>query len=542
MLELKGIAASGGIAVASVLRIHGQKAVKGFGGDAGEARKLYFELKKQAHKEFERLAGISRETGNGDMSGLFDSYRMMIEDPNFEEAVLGRINRGVALSDAIRESGEEMAASLVASGDEYIKARSADVMGISDELIHQLSELNEPETGEEPKEDILGTGPYVVIAVRLSPTQLLRLDKRKIEAICLSEGTVNDHTAILAGSMGIPCVVGLGPGLMKEGTERIAVDGTAGMVYLDPDNETVRKYLDVKESIRLRRERARLRLKDRPVTDCGRTVKVCCNISSPDDIDDITANDADGVGLFRTEYLYLKGNDYPSEEEQFESYSEVLRKMKGKEVIIRTCDIGFDKAVDYMKLPVEQNPGMGIRGIRISFERPEMFKTQLRALYRASVFGDLKIMFPMISSIWEIREAKRYCEEVRSELDLEGKEYGDVKIGIMIETPSSALLSGEFAKEVDFFSIGSNDLTQYTIGADRINPDISRYYDAYHPAVKELIRMTVENAHKCGIKVGICGELASDENMTGFFKEICIDELSVSPSRLLRVKLDLLGD
>lgn len=541
MTELRGIAASGGIAIAGVLRIQKDRKSDTFEGGPAESKKLYNELKILAHNEFGRLSSLSEGSDAAGMAELFESYRMIIEDPGFEEAVLGRLDAGITLSDAIRESGEELAASLVAVEDEYISARSSDVMGVSDELLRQLSKIGmksgEPEEGAEDD----GRS-FIIVSKRLSPAQLMRIDKRKIEAICLSEGTVNDHTSILAGSMGIPCVIGLGPELLSYGYERLVVDGNDGIVFLDPDDATVKRYEDMKEKFLDLRNKAKLRLLERPLTECGRMMKVSCNISSPDDIDEDTEKYADGVGLFRTEYLYLKTNDYPTEEEQFEAYSAALKKMNGKDVIIRTCDIGFDKAVDYMKLPHEQNPGMGIRGIRISLERPEMFKTQLRALYRASVYGRLKVMFPMISSIWELREARRYCEEVKKDLKAEGIEYGNVMLGIMIETPSAALLSSSLAKEADFFSIGSNDLTQYTIGADRINADISRYYDPHHPAVMELIAMTVRNAHDKGIHVGICGELASDPEMMGFFKEIGIDELSVTPSRLLEIKMNLLGE
>ena len=541
MTELRGIAASGGIAIAGVLRIQGERKSGTFDGGPAESKKLYKELKKLAHNEFGRLSSLSEGSDAAGMTELFESYRMIIEDPGFEEAVLGRLDAGITLSDAIKESGEELAASLVAVEDEYIRARSSDVIGVSDELLRQLSKIENPAecSSDDDKED---PESFIIVSKRLSPAQLMRLDKNRIQAICLSEGTVNDHTSILAGSMGIPCVVGLGSYLLSGKYERLIVDGNDGIVFLDPDESTVKRYEDMKEKFIDLRNRARLRLLERPLSDCGRMLKVCCNISSPDDIDEDTEKYADGVGLFRTEYLYLKNNDYPTEEEQFEAYSAALKKMNGKEVIIRTCDIGFDKAVDYMKLPHEQNPGMGIRGIRISLERPEMFRTQLRALYRASVYGRLKIMFPMISSPWELREARRYCEEVKKELKAAGIAYGNVMLGIMIETPSSALLSSSFAKEADFFSIGSNDLTQYTIGADRINADISRYYDPHHPAVMELIAMTVRNAHDKGIHVGICGELASDIEMMGFFREICIDELSVAPSKLLEIKMNLLGE
>ncbi|MCR4849892.1 MAG: phosphoenolpyruvate--protein phosphotransferase [Lachnospiraceae bacterium] len=541
MKELKGIAASGGIAIAGVLRIQGENASGHYRMDPAESKKLYREIKILAHKEFGRLKSLS-EGSDGTMSDLFESYGMIIEDPVFEEAVLGRLDAGATLFDAIKSSGEEMAAYLVGADDEYIRARSSDVIGVSDELIRQLGSLGHLKESADNAgaEDIDGS--FVIVSRRLSPAQLMRIDKHRIEAICLCEGTPNDHTSILAGSMGIPCVTGLDPDLILDRFSSVIVDGNDGIVFLDPDEETVDRYTKLKDKILQRRQKARLRLLEHPLKDNGRIMKVCCNISSPDDIDEDTVRYADGVGLFRTEYLYLKNNDYPSEEEQFAAYSEALKKMKGKEVIIRTCDIGFDKAVDYMNLPHEQNPGMGIRGIRISLERPEMFRTQLRALYRASAYGSLSIMFPMISSLWELREARKYCEEVRGELESRGVKTGNVRIGIMIETPSAALLSADLAKEADFFSIGSNDLTQYTIGADRINADISRYYDAYHPAVRQLIAMTVKNAHKEGIPVGICGELASDPAMTEFFKETGIDELSVAPSRLLKTKLDLIKE
>ena len=351
-------------------------------------------------------------------------------------------------------------------------------------------------------------------------------------------GSGSSHTAILARTLGIPAIVGMGDALKPELEGRAAIaDGSTGALVIDPDDDT-RDRLLKKRDEQLRLQRLLETLKGQAnVTKDGKTIRIYCNIGSPEDVHAVQVNDGGGIGLFRSEFLYLNTTDYPTEDQQFEAYKQVLSDMDGKEVIIRTLDIGADKQIGYFDLPKEDNPAMGMRALRICLTRPEIFKTQLRALFRASAFGKLGIMFPMVTSVWEVREAKRMCEEVRRELKNEGIPYSeDVQIGIMIETPAAAINSDRLAKEVDFFSIGTNDLTQYTLACDRQNNDLGRFYDPHHPAVLRLIRLVTENAHKNGIWVGICGELGADLTLTETFLAIGVDELSVTPRSVLPLR------
>ena len=572
MKILKGKPASGGIAIGKATGLVSENAGFKVHFNIEESKRLYFRLKEKVDAELKDLGG---ENSGEAADSLLDSYLMLINDPVFEETVLKKISQGIGLFDAIKQSGEEIAESLRMSDDEYLKERSADVLGVSDELLRQLSafarQLRKDEAG---KEDVSGNNDeagnenvsgnedapgnegrayqnenaptdgdeseeLILVAEALLPTQLLRLNKKSLRGIVLSQGSLTDHTSILAGNMGIPCIIGLGDELLHCEPQKIVIDGDSGTVYLDPDKTLLDSFGKKLRSLRKKREDTLNKLRSGALSDRKCKISVMANISSIEDAKDADRNHADGIGLFRTEFLYLRGDDYPTEMEQFEAYRAVLGTMGERRVIIRTCDIGYDKAADYMQLPYEENPGMGIRGIRVSLENPEMFITQLRALYRASIYGNLQIMFPMISSLREIILAKKYCEEAQRLLRKENIPFKQVPLGIMIETPAAALLSDEFAKEVDFFSIGSNDLTQYTTGADRINSDMEKYYDSAHPAVLKLIEMTVENAHKNGIPAGICGELAADFAMSDFFIKIGIDELSVSAPKVIPLKLEL---
>ncbi|MCI6247735.1 phosphoenolpyruvate--protein phosphotransferase, partial [bacterium] len=365
-----------------------------------------------------------------------------------------------------------------------------------------------------------------------------QLDKSKILGFITSGASGSSHTAILARTMGIPAILGIGDALRPEYAGRpCMIDGSTGNVVIDPDDMTRDRLLKKREE-QLRLQRLLETLKGQAnVTRDGKTVRIYCNIGSPDDVHAVQVNDGGGIGLFRSEFLYLNSPDFPTEDEQFEAYKKVLSDMDGKEVIIRTLDIGADKQIGYFNLPKEENPAMGMRALRICLTRPEIFKTQLRALYRASAYGKLGIMFPMVTSVWEVREAKRLCEEVKRELKEKGIPYAeDVQIGIMIETPAAAILSDRLAKEVDFFSCGTNDLTQYTLACDRQNNDLGRFYDPHHPAVLRLLKMVTENAHKNGIWVGICGELGADLTLTETFLAIGVDELSVSPRAVLPLR------
>ena len=380
--------------------------------------------------------------------------------------------------------------------------------------------------------------PVIVAADDLAPSETIQLDKSKILGFITAQGSGSSHTAILARTMGIPAIVGLGDALKEEYAGRdVIIDGSTGLVAIDPDEETRARLLRKREELLKQRQLLEQLKGEENITKDGRKIRVYCNIGEPEDVSAVHENDGGGIGLFRSEFLYLNSSTYPTEEEQYEAYKKVLMDMDGKEVIIRTCDIGADKQIDYFELPVEENPAMGLRALRISLARPEFFRTQLRALYRASAYGKLGIMFPMVTSVWEVREAKKLCETVKAELDAEGIPYSqEVEIGIMIETPAAAILSDRLAKEVDFFSCGTNDLTQYTLACDRQNNDLGRFYDPHHPAVIRLLKMVCDNAHANGIWVGICGELGADLELTETFLAIGVDELSVSPRAVLQVR------
>lgn len=416
-----------------------------------------------------------------------------------------------------------------------MRARAADVEDITRQL---LSFLVGREGEDTDVSELSSDGPVILAAEDLTPSETVRLDKSRILAFLTAKGSANSHTAILARSMGIPAVAALGPELLsvESGTPAV-IDGGTGIVYLSPDEETQALFHGKIEKNRLYKERLE-QLKGLPsVTRDGRKVAIFANIGGEDEAKLAMEQDAEGIGLFRTEFIYLDSSDYPDEETQFRIYKRVVECMQGRQVIFRTLDIGADKQADYFRLPAEENPAMGIRAIRLCLIRPELFRTQLRALYRASAFGPVGIMFPMIASEWELEEAVGYCVTVRKELKEEGIPFsGDVELGVMIETPAAVMISRSLAKHVSFFSIGTNDLTQYTLAMDRQNPEFGRFFDPHHPAVLEMIRMTAENAHREGIWCGICGELAGDTALTELFLEYGMDELSVSPSKVLELR------
>ena len=380
--------------------------------------------------------------------------------------------------------------------------------------------------------------PCIVAADDLAPSETVQLDKSLILGFITAGGSANSHTAILARTMGIPAIIGAGDALQAEMEGKYAIiDGQTGEAVVEPDDAERERLLKKQAKEKALKELLE-KLKGKPnETKDGRNVMVYCNIGSPADIDAVLQNDGGGIGLFRSEFLYLQGSDYPTEDEQFEAYKTVAERMGGKRVIIRTLDIGADKQADYFHLDKEENPAMGLRAIRICLTRPEVFRTQLRALYRASAYGKIAIMFPMITSVWEVQEIKRICRNIRAELAEEGVPMADkVELGIMIETPAAVMMSAELAREVDFFSVGTNDLTQYTLAVDRQGVGLDRFFDAHHPAVLRMIRMAAENAHKAGIWIGICGELGADAELTETFLSMGIDELSVSPSAVLPLR------
>ena len=461
---------------------------------------------------------------------IFDVHKMMLDDGDYLDAITGLIrSEKVNAEYAVHTTGEQFAAVFASMDDDYMKARSADVKDISGRVIRILAGIGDGSIASEE--------PVILLADDLTPSETVSLDKSKILAFVTRNGSANSHTAILARSMNIPALVQTDVELLKEyhGMDAV-VDGLDGKLYLDPEEAVLAELVQKKEACG--RERAELEklIGLDNVTRDGRKINVYANIGSPEDVDKVLLNDAGDIGLFRSEFLYLGREDYPSEEEQFEIYKEVLSRMEGKKVIIRTLDIGADKQVDYFKLPKEENPAMGYRAIRICLDRIDVFKTQLRAIYRASVYGTAAIMFPMIISVKEILRIKEIVEEVKAELTAAGIEIAPVELGIMVETPAAVMISEELAKEVSFFSIGTNDLTQYTLAIDRQNQSLDTIYDSHHPAVLRMIRMTIENGHKGGAWVGICGELGADTTLTKTFVDMGIDELSVSPTYVLGLR------
>ena len=477
------------------------------------------------------LAEKARAEAGDEAAMLFETHQMMVEDLDYEEAIEQRITEEKLNAEAaIADTAEQFAAMFEAMDDTYMQARAADVKDVSRRLLDILA--------GNVAGGIASDEPVVLAADDLAPSETVQLDKSKILGFITAGGSGSSHTAILARTMGIPAIVGVGGALKPEYAGRqVILDGATGNVVIDPDDMTLDKLMKKREE-QLRLQRLLETLKGQPnVTKDGKSIRIYCNIGSPEDVHAVQVNDGGGIGLFRSEFLYLNCDDFPGEDQQFEAYKQVLADMEDKEVIIRTLDIGADKKIGYFGLPQEENPALGMRALRICLTRPEIFRTQLRALYRASAFGKLGIMFPMVTSVWEVREAKRICEEVRRELKAEGVPYSeDVKLGIMIETPAAVMVSDRLAKEVDFFSVGTNDLTQYTLACDRQNNDLGRFFDPHHPAVLRMLKMVADNAHKNGIWVGICGELGADLTLTETFLAIGIDELSVSPRAVLPLR------
>ena len=466
---------------------------------------------------------------------LFQIHQMMLEDLDYRDSVTGMIrSEHVNAEYAVDQTAAQFSQMFAQMDDDYMKERAADVLDVSRRVIRLL-------TGQED-EALGGDTPCIIAADDLVPSETARLDRSKVLGFITARGSSNSHTAIFARTMGIPAVVGLGDSLLEEfDGKQVFVDGGSGQVYVDPDAQTAAELEDRRDQ-----EAAHRRYLDtfrgrEAVTPDGHRVLVCANIGAPKDLEAVQGADADGIGLFRSEFLYLGRDDYPPEEDQYQAYRQVLEAMKDRMVVIRTLDIGADKQADYFQLPKEENPAMGLRAIRICLTRPEVFRTQLRALYRASAHGKLGIMFPMITSVSEVLRIKEICAQVREELKADGIPFDEhVELGIMIETPAAAVISDLLAQEVDFFSIGTNDLTQYTLAVDRQNAQVESFCDRHHEALLRLIRTTVENAHKAGIWAGICGELAADTTLTDFFMEVGVDELSMTPGAILETKAKIL--
>ncbi len=462
---------------------------------------------------------------------IFEIHQMMVEDEDYNESIISIIkNQQVNAEYAVAATSDNFASMFSAMEDEYMEARAVDVKDISNRLIANLSDNTDDFTPHDDK--------YIICADDLAPSETVSLDKEKVLAFVTRYGSSNSHTAILARTMNIPAVIGVGEALTEDMDGKFAVvDGFTGEIYIEPDSATL-KVLTEKQKAERRKKELLQELKGKEdITLDGRKINIYANISGPRDIGAAIINDAGGIGLFRSEFLYLERDDFPDEHTQFCAYKKVLESMAGKKVIIRTMDIGADKQIGYFGLKKEENPALGYRAIRISLTRPEIFKTQLRALMRASVYGNLGVMFPMITSVEEIREIKGFMEQVKAELKAEGLEYSDnIETGVMIETPAAAVISDMLAPEVDFFSVGTNDLTQYTLAVDRQNPKLERFCQTHHPALLRLIKYAAESAHKHGKWIGICGELGADLSLTEYWLKIGIDELSVSPPFVLAVR------
>lgn len=487
--------------------------------------------RETAKEQLAKLYDKALAEAGEDAAMLFEAHQMMLDDLDFVESIEGMIeNDRVNAEAAVSDTGVQFAEMFAAMDDSYMQARAADIRDIAARVVGILT--GEGESG------IVSDVPCIVAADDLAPSETVQLDKALILGFITAGGSANSHTAILARTMGIPAIIGAGDALQPEMEGKYAIiDGQTGEAVVEPDDAERERLLKKQAKEKALKELLD-QLKGKPnVTKDGRNVMVYCNIGSPADIDAVLQNDGGGIGLFRSEFLYLQGSDYPTEDEQFEAYKTVAERMGGRRVIIRTLDIGADKQADYFHLDKEENPAMGLRAIRICLTRPEVFRTQLRALYRASAYGKIAIMFPMITSVWEVQEIKRICRNIRAELAEEGVPMADtVELGIMIETPAAVMMSAELANEVDFFSVGTNDLTQYTLAVDRQGVGLDRFFDAHHPAVLRMIRMAAENAHKAGIWIGICGELGADAELIETFLSMGIDELSVSPSAVLPLR------
>lgn len=534
MIAIKGTGVSGGIAEGPIFcykRSTGSSNERQPQGAEVELSR-YNAATEQAAAQLDALAEKTRKEIGDEAAILFETHRMMLEDLDYTDRIAELINdSNVTAETAVETAGKEFSEMFAAMDDDYMKARSVDVTDISNRVISILSGENENNNSPDK--------PVIILADDLTPSETVQLDKSKILGFILTGGNANSHTAILARTLGIPAIIHADIEIDSayEGRSTM-MDGSIGYIVIDPD-DTTREYMSKKQQEEKAVKVMLDQLKGQPdVTLDGKQIKVYANITAPADVDAVITNDARGIGLFRSEFLYLETNDFPDEEMQFNAYRSVVQRMNGARVIIRTMDIGADKKIDYFGLAEEENPALGMRALRICLSRPEIFKTQLRALYRASAYGKLAVMFPMVASLWEIQEAKRLCNAVMKELSNERIPFDkDLELGVMIETPAAVMIAPELAEEVSFFSIGTNDLTQYTLALDRQSiQGLERFYDPKHPAVFRMIQMTVDAAHKAGIWAGICGELASDVSLAETFIKMGVDELSVSPRSVLPIR------
>lgn len=532
MHTYSGKSVFGGIAIGRIqVYKKGQQQVRRTKIEDVEAElERYFRAKETAIAQLGQLYEKAlKEVGEAN-AAIFEVHQMMLEDGDYNESVENIVKSSAVNAEyAVASTGDNFAQMFAAMDDEYMKARAADVKDISERVIRILQ-------GEE---DVTADSqePVIIVAEDLAPSETVQMNKDKVLSFVTVQGSLNSHTAILARTMGIPALVGTALPADESVDGKLGiVDGFAGVIYVEPDDVLLEK-MSARREEELEKKRLLQELKGKEnITLDGRRVMLYANIGNIKDLATVIQNDAGGIGLFRSEFIYLEKDSFPTEEEQFRIYKTVAETMAGKRVIIRTLDIGADKQCDYFEMEKEENPALGCRAIRICLTRPEIFKTQLRALFRASLYGKLAIMYPMITGVKEVKRIKTIVEEVRSELSGQGIEYGEPEQGIMIETPAAVMMSGELAKEVDFFSIGTNDLTQYTLAIDRQNAKLDEFYDPHHPAVLKMIQMVVENAHQAGIWAGICGELGADRELTRDFLAMGVDELSVSPASILPLR------
>ena len=533
MQVYSGKSVFGGIAIGkiSVYRKNKQQVKRVWTEDSKGELARYEAAKAAAVEQLQELYQKAlKEVGEAN-AAIFEIHQMMLDDGDYNESVENIIEtQKVNAEYAVAVTGDNFAQMFRAMDDDYMRERAADVKDISERV---LSILNGGQKGK-----VVTDEPVIIVADDLAPSETVQLEKDMVLSFVTAHGSVNSHTAILARTMAIPALIGTEELPLDDTVDgKLAVvDGLNGKIYVEPDAQTLEEMKKRRQAELEKKELLQfLKGKDNVTLD-GKKIMLYANIGNIKDLATVIQNDAGGIGLFRSEFIYLEKDRYPTEEEQFSIYKTAVETMAGKRVIIRTLDIGADKQCEYFKMDKEENPALGYRAIRICLTRPEIFKTQLRALFRASAYGNLAIMYPMITSLWEVKRIKEIVEEVKAELTAEQLEFGNPQQGIMIETPAAVMMSGELAKEVDFFSIGTNDLTQYTLAIDRQNPKLDKFYDAHHPAVLSMIRMTVENAHKAGIWAGICGELGADTSLTKEFLAMGVDELSVSPGSILPIR------
>ena len=534
MVKFKGKGVYGAVAIGKISVFNRQEAsVRRVHIEDTETEIKRLELaKKRSTDQLQEIDNKALKEVGETNAQIFEIHMMMIEDEDYNESIVNIIETQMVNAEyAVAVTSDNFAAMFSSMDDTYMQVRAADVKDISNRIINNFALTSSEQNSIDEK--------VVICSDDLAPSETVSLDKNKVLAFVTAYGSSNSHTAILARNMNIPAVIGVGDEFLPhiENGETIIVDGFTGEIYVDPD-EAVLNAMMKKQSEDIEKKKLLLNLKGKEnITIDGTKIDIFANIGGVANIGAALFNDAGGIGLFRSEFLYLENSDFPVEEQQFAAYKKVLESMAGKKVIIRTMDIGADKQVDYFNLNKEDNPALGFRAIRICLTRPEIFKTQLRALYRASVYGNLGIMFPMITSVNEVKKIKKLCEEVKSELKFDNIEFSDtVEIGIMIETPAAAIISDRLAPLVDFFSVGTNDLIQYTLACDRQNPDLENFCDTHHEAVLRLIKISAENAHRHGAWIGICGELAADTSLTETFLKMGIDELSVSPGFVLKVR------